>query len=138
MRYRKTSTVLAIVLAVSLIVNIVVIARALTKPREPIIGTFCSGDASLPGGRYLVFQPDKTFVLYEQLNLLYTGTYETSDDTTYSLYPDGEAEPFSAVFDSESCVYLFMPGSGVLTYERIDREPVFINLPDYSPAISPA
>lgn len=94
------------------------------KEEKPIIGTYCSEDASsyaaADHGEYLVFTKDGTYTRYRQLEVLERGAYRWEKPIFF-------LEETAGYFDGKDTVVLFN-GQEATTYSRFSDVPTYINV----------
>ena len=112
-------------LVLSLIGNLIWLCISIApKEEKPIIGTYCSVDASsyaaADHGEYLVFTQDGTYTRYRQLEVLERGAYRWEKPIFF-------LEETAGYFDGKDTVVLFN-GQEATTYSRFSDVPAYINV----------
>ena len=120
-----SKNILSLLLLISVIGNIVlVVVDNIKEESKPIIGTYCSEDASsyaaADHGEYLVFTKDGTYTRYRQLEVLERGAYRWEKPIFF-------LEETAGYFDGKDSVVLFN-GQEATTYSRFSDVPTYINV----------
>ena len=120
---------LALLLALSVGLNVILLLMDGRRSELSLAGTYCTADTASPAaaeGLYLALERTGTYCLYRQGEKLSEGKYEdTSPRGSYALYSRGDE--ISQLIWTDEVVYL-LDSEGITLFSKFSDIPTYINI----------
>lgn len=124
--------ILLCLLLVAIVLGVMILVQLKAEPADEvdagsIIGTYATGDPSMPNLTYLVMDRDGSYLIYKQLakEAIDRGSYKDGPDGKY-IMESSMTDKYEAVLD-DGCIYLAGEERTILSLEKYSNVPEYIN-----------